>query len=65
MLSPEDLASVIRQEIDIKGIQTGKELKLSLVTANVTTYVKNSKKSARKLFGEYNVNIKNKLYFVD
>lgn len=40
MVSPEDLASVIRQEIDIKGIQTGKELKLSLVTVNVTTYVK-------------------------
>ena len=39
----EVLASAIRQQKEIKGIQTGKELKLSLFADDVIIYVENPK----------------------
>ena len=45
----EVLASAIRQQKEIKGIQTGKELKLSLFADDVIIYVENPKDSTPKL----------------
>ena len=45
----EDLATVIREEKEIKGIQTGKEVKLSLFADDMILYMKNPKASTRKL----------------
>ena len=45
----EVLASVIRQQKDIKGIQIGKEVKLSLFTNDMILYVENPKGSTPKL----------------
>jgi hypothetical protein len=44
----EFLASAIRQEEEIKGIQIGKEtVKISLFTDNMILYLKDPKKSAQ------------------
>ena len=56
MLSPllfnivlEVLATAIREEKETKGIQTGKEVKLSLFADDMTLYIENPKDSIRKL----------------
>ena len=45
----EVLVTAIRKEKSIKGIQTGKEVKLSLLTDDMILYVENLKDSTRKL----------------
>ena len=45
----EVLATAIREEKEIKGIQTRKEVKLSLFKDDMILYIKNSKDSIRKL----------------
>ena len=46
----EDLATVIREEKEIKGIQIRKEeIKLSLYADNMILYIENPKDSIRKL----------------
>ena len=45
----EVLATVIRAEKEIKGIQTGKEVKLSLFADDMILYIENPKDSTRKL----------------
>ena len=45
----EVLATAIREEKEIKGIQIGKEVKLSLFTDDIILYVENPKDSIRKL----------------
>ena len=45
----EVLAIAIREEKEIKGIQTRKEVKLSLFKDDMILYIKNSKDSIRKL----------------
>ena len=53
----EVLATAIREEKEIKGIQIGKEVKLSLFADDMILYTENPKNSARKLLeliNEYN-----------
>ena len=45
----EDLATVIIAEKEIKGIQIGKEVKLSLFVHDMILYIENPKDSTRKL----------------
>ena len=45
----EFLATAIREEKEIKGIQIGKEVKLSLFTDDMILYIENPKDSTRKL----------------
>ena len=45
----EVLATAIRTEKEIKGIQIGKELKLSLFVDDMILYIENPKVSTRKL----------------
>ena len=45
----EVLARAIRAEKEIKGIQIGKEVKLSLFADDVILYIENPKDSTRKL----------------
>ena len=45
----EVLVTVIREEKEIKGIQTGKEVKLSLFAEDMTLYIENAKDATRKL----------------
>ena len=45
----EVLATVIRSEKEIKGIQIGKEVKLSLFADDTILYIENPKYSTRKL----------------
>ena len=45
----EVLATAIRAEKEIKGIQIGKEVKLSLFADDVILYIENPKDSTRKL----------------
>ena len=45
----EVLASAIRQQNEIKGIQIGKEVKLSLFTDDMILYMENPKDSTKKL----------------
>ena len=44
-----DLATAIRAEKEIKGIQIGKEVKLSLFADDMILYIENPKHSTRKL----------------
>ena len=70
----EVLATTIREEKEIKGIQIGKaEVKLSLVADDVILYTKNPKDATRKLlelineFGEvagYKINAQKSLAFL-
>ena len=68
----EVLATAIREEKEIKGIQIGKEVKLSLFVDDIILYIENPKDSIRKLLeliGEfskiagYKTNIQNHLHF--
>ena len=43
------LATTIREEKEIKGIQVGKEVKLSLFTDDMILYIEDSKDTTRKL----------------
>ena len=43
------MAAAIRSEKEIKGIQIGKEVKLSLFTDDMILYIENSKDSTGKL----------------
>ena len=45
----EILAMAIREEKEIKGIQIGKEVKLSLFAYDVILYIENPKDATRKL----------------
>ena len=45
----EVLATAIRAEKEIKGIQIGKEVKLSLFVDDMILYIENPKESTRKL----------------
>ena len=45
----EVLATAIRDEKEIKGIQVGKEVKFSLFTDNMILYIENPEDSIRKL----------------
>ena len=45
----EVLATAIRAEKEIKGVQNGKEVKLSLFADNMILYIENPKDSTRKL----------------
>ena len=45
----EVLATAIREEKEIKGIQIGKEVKLSLFADDMIFYIENPKDTARKL----------------
>ena len=45
----EVLATALREEKEIKGIQIGKEVKLSLFADDVILYIENPKDSTRKL----------------
>ena len=54
----EVLPTAIRAEKDIKGIQIGKEVKLSLFADDMILYIENPKDSTRKLLeliNEYNI----------
>ena len=68
----EFLATAIREEKEIKGIQIGKEVKLSLFADDMILYIENLTDSIRKLLeliGEfskiagYKTNIQNHLHF--
>ena len=43
------LATAVRDEKEVKGIQIGKEVKLSLFADNMILYIENPKDSTRKL----------------
>ena len=45
----EVFASAVREEKEIKGIQIGKEVKLSLFSDNMILYIENPKDATRKL----------------
>ena len=45
----EVLATAIKEEKEIKGIQTGKEVKMSLFADNMILYIENLKDATRKL----------------
>ena len=69
----EVLAMAIREEKEIKGIQIGKEVKLSLFVDDIILYIQNPKDANRKLlelineFGkvaEYKINAQKSLVFL-
>ena len=43
------LATAIREEKEVKGIQIGKQVKLSLFADDMILYIKDSKDATRKL----------------
>ena len=45
----EVTATAVREEKEIKGIQTGKEVKLSLFADDMILYIENPKDTTRKL----------------
>jgi hypothetical protein len=51
----EVLARAIRQQKDIKEIQIGKEVKVSLVVDSILVYISNSKNSTRELLHLINI----------
>ena len=56
----EVLATAIRAEKEIKGIQIGKEVKLSLFADDMILYIENPKDSTRKLLeliNKYRINV--------
>ena len=71
---PEVLASLIREDKEIKGIQVGKEeIKLSLLADDIILYIENPKDSIRKLLelisefskvAEYRINTHKSLAFL-
>ena len=69
----EVVATALREEKEIKGIQIGKEVKLSLFADNVILYIENPKDSNRKLLelnneyskvGGYKINTQKSLAFL-
>ena len=69
----EVLATAIREEKEIKGIQIGKEVKLSLFADDIILYIENPKDSTRKLLelnneyskvAVYKINIRKPLAFL-
>ena len=69
----EVLATAIRAEKEVKGIQIGKEVKLSLFADDMILYIENPKDSTRKLpelinkyskFAEYKINTQKSLAFL-
>ena len=69
----EVLATAIREEKEIKGIQIGKEVKLSLLADDLILYIENPKDSTRKLLeliyeyskvAGYKINIQKSLSFL-
>ena len=69
----EVLATAIREEKEIKGIQIGKEVKLSLFVDGMILYIENPKEATRKLlelineFGKvagYKINAQKSLPFL-
>ena len=67
------MATAIRVEKEIKGIQIGKEVKLSLFADDMILYVENPKDSTRKLlelineyskFARYKINTQKSLAFL-
>ena len=69
----EVLATAIRAEKDIKGIQIGKEVKLSLFADDMTLYIENPNAATRKLvelineyskFAGYKINTQKSLAFL-
>ena len=69
----EVLATAIRKEKEIKGIQIGKEVKLSLFADDMILYIENPKDSIRKLLelisefsqvAGYNINTQKSLAFL-
>ena len=69
----EVLATAIREEKEIKGIQIGKEVKLSLFVDGMILYIENPKEATRKLlelineFGKvagYKINAQKSLAFL-
>jgi len=57
----EVLATEIREEKEIKGIQTGKEAKLSLFADDMILYIENPKDTTRKLLQLINEYSKGKI----
>ena len=49
----EVLATVLREEKEIKGIQIGKEVKFSLFAGNMILYIENPKNTISKLLRAY------------
>ena len=71
--SLEVLDTAIRAEKEIKGIQTGKEVKLSVFADDIILYIENPKDSTRKLlelineyskFAGYKINTQKSLAFL-
>ena len=69
----EILATAIRAEKEIKGIQIGKEVKLSLIADDMILYIENPKDTTRKLLElineyskvtGYKINTQNSLAFL-
>ena len=69
----EVLATAVREEKEIKGIQIGKEVKLSLVADDMILYIVNPKDPTRKLLelineyskvAEYEINTQKSLAFL-
>ena len=69
----EVLATAIRAEKEIQGIQVGKEVKLSLFADDMILYIENPKDSTRKLlelnneynkFAGYKINTQKSLAFL-
>ena len=61
----EVLATALREEKEIKGIQIGKEVKLSLSADNMILYIENPKDPIRKLLeliNEYSKVTGDKIY---
>ena len=61
----EFLDKAIREEKDIKGIQTGKEVKPSLFADDMILYIENSKNTTRKLLELINENSKDVGYKIN
>ena len=61
----EVLATAIREEKEIKGIETGKEVKLSLFADDLILYIENPKDSIRKLLELINAYSKVAGYKID
>ena len=71
--SSGNLATAIREETEIKGIQTGKEVKLSLFPDDMILYIEITKDSIRKPLeiisefskvARYKINIQKSLGFL-
>ena len=69
----EVLATAIRAEKEVKGIQIGKEVKLSLFADDTILYIENPKDSTRKLLelinkygkvAEYKINTQKSIAFL-